>query len=275
MAKNPFFNMTDGRWAEGKRVCVGLDSVFNKLPVRFRDAGAADGILAFNRSIIQQTHSQALCYKLNLGAYLQSGHQGIKALEETCAYLWANHPNIPYAIDQKTGDIGTTNDWYADFAFGICRAHAITLHNYMGQEAMQSLLDRKDKAFFILCKTSNKGSNEFQGPENLHTSRYIYEFVARQVKDYWNKHGNCGLVVGATYPEEMKKIRAMAPELPFLVPGIGTQGGDVDATINNGITEAGGGLIINNGSAIIFAPNPAFELDSATKQIDRAIRAKK
>jgi orotidine-5'-phosphate decarboxylase len=154
-------------------------------------------------------------------------------------------------LDAKRADIGNTNSGYVQFAFDCLGADALTLHPYLGQEAIQPFLDRKDKGSIILCRTSNPGSGEFQ--DLPIGGQPLYQHIAEQVVAKWNTNENCALVVGATYPEEMKEVRRIAPALPFLIPGIGVQGGEVEATVRAGVDKSGGGAIINSARGIIFA----------------------
>jgi len=182
---------------------------------------------------------------------------GVLQLRDTCDYIRTTYPEVPIILDAKRGDIGSTNDGYVRYAFEYLGVDAITLHNYLGKEAMQPFLDQKEKGCIILSRTSNPGAGEFQDrrvdgvPE--------YQHVARQVVTQWNINGNCLLVVGATYPKELDEVRQIAPEMTFLIPGIGKQGGDLEKTIRVGrrIKGLSGsyGMIINNSREVIFAGN--------------------
>lgn len=231
-------------------LCVGLDSQFERLPSFLKKKNSP--LYLFNKQIIDHTFDLVCAYKLNLGFYLKLGSFGIKQLELTSLYLKKQFPNIPFIIDGKFADIGNTSKEYADFVFSHLKADAVTLNPYLGKDALEPFLNQKEKGLFILCKTSNPGSDEFQ---NLFIKDKIpfYQKIAYQVVNFWNENKNCGLVVGANYPLQLKKIRQLAENLWILVPGIGPQGGDLEEVLKNGLTKAKDGLIINVSRQIIFA----------------------
>ncbi|MBI3385931.1 orotidine-5'-phosphate decarboxylase [Candidatus Gottesmanbacteria bacterium] len=169
----------------------------------------------------------------------------------TCDYLREKYPEVPIIFDAKRADIGSTNQGYAQFAFDWLGADAITLHPYLGREAIQPFLDRKDKGCIILCRTSNPGAGEMQDLKV--GGKSLYQVVARMVATKWNGNRNCGLVVGATYPGELGIVRRIAPTLPLLVAGVGAQGGDLKKSVKFGIRKNGDGLVINASRSIIFA----------------------
>ena len=234
-------------------VCVGLDSDINRLPEAYR-AGEHPQF-AFNRWIIDQTANYAAAYKPNIAFYEVRGEAGFRDLRLTMDYLRANHPDVLTICDAKRADIGSTSAAYANAIFDELGFDAVTLHPYLGREALEPFLSRADKGCIILCRTSNPGAGEFQDLRVDGTP--LYQVVARQVSHEWNARGSCMLVVGATYPDEMRQIRALVGDMPFLVPGIGEQGGDIQAVVDAGLTAAGKGLIINSSRAIIFADDPA------------------
>jgi orotidine-5'-phosphate decarboxylase len=178
----------------------------------------------------------------------------------TCDYIREKYRGIPVILDAKRGDIGESNDRYDKFAFEYLRADAITLHPYLGYEALKPFLLRKDKACYILCRTSNPGAGELQ--DLLVSGKPLYQVVAKRVATVWNKNKNCGLVVGATYPKELNIVRRIAKELPFLIPGVGAQGGDLKKSVQYAIDSHGSGFIITSSRSIIFASN---NLDFAQK----------
>ena len=224
-------------------VCVGLDSDVK-----------TDQFL-FNKTIIQQTFDLVCSYKLNTAFYEAIGHEGIKSLKKTCDYLKSGFPSIPVIIDAKRGDIGNTNDGYAKFVFGYLKADAVTINPYLGEEAIRPFLNYKDKGIIVLCRTSNVGAGEFQDLKVRGVPLYL--FVARPVAYKWNKNKNCLLVGGATYPDELRKVRRIAgDEMTFLVPGIGAQGGDLEKTLRAGLNSKKQGLIITSSRGVIFAKNP-------------------
>lgn len=219
-------------------LCVGLDN----------------GDFKFNKKIIDQTYDLVCAYKPNSAFYEAHGAKGIEELKKTFNYIQKNYPNIPTVLDAKRGDIGNTNEGYVKFAFDYLNADAITLHPYLGKEALNPFLEHKEKGCFILCKTSNPGSGEFQNfGEN---NNPLYLKVAKNVYENWNYNKNCCLVVGATYPRELAKIRKIVGNMIILVPGIGAQGGDLGKTLKAGLTKQKSGLIINSSRGIIFAENP-------------------
>lgn len=233
-------------------VCVGLDSDIDKLPQHL--VNEEFPIFAFNKAIIDETKDLVCAYKPNIAFYEKLGGSGISQLRQTTEYIKNYYPEIPIIIDAKRGDIGNTNDGYSKFIFEYLFADAITLHPYMGRESLTPFLEREDKGIFILCRTSNPGSGEFQDLKI--DSRPLYEVVAENVAKMWNGNRNCGLVVGATYPQELEIVRHIVGEgFPLLIPGVGAQGADTEKTIKSGIDSTGLNAIINSSRGIIFASN--------------------
>lgn len=246
-------------------VCVGLDSELEKLPARFRNEKHPQ--FAFNRFVIDQTKSFAAAYKPNTAFYEARGADGWRELEMTMEYLREVCPDAVTVCDAKRADIGNTNRGYVKAIFDTMGFDAITLHPYLGREALMPFLEREDKASIILCRTSNAGAGELQ--DVMVDGAPMWETVARRVSEEWNTAGNCMLVVGATYPREMQRIREVAPAMTFLVPGVGAQGGDVAATVQAGHDARGCGLMISSSRGILFADNPA----QAAEQLRDEIRA--
>lgn len=233
-------------------VCVGLDSDASKLPAHLK--GKPDAQFEFNRAIIDATYDLVCAYKPNTAFYEAFGGEGIVQLKKTCDYIRANHPEIVIILDAKRADIGNTNEGYVKFAYDFLGADAITLHPYLGKEAIQPFLDKNDKASIILCRTSNPGAGELQDLKV--DGKEVYKHVAGKVSSEWNTNKNCMLVVGATYPEEAAEIRKIVgDDITFLIPGIGAQGGDVEKTITAAKNSKGTGMIINSSRGIIFASN--------------------
>lgn len=233
-------------------LCVGLDSEVTKLPARFKTVPTPQ--YDFNRAIIDATVEHVCAFKPNTAFYEQSGEAGIKQLKQTCDYIRETHPQIPIILDAKRADIGNTNNGYVDFAFQYLGVDAITIHPYLGREAVQPFLDQTDKGCIVLARTSNPGAGEFQ--DLVIDNKPLYLKVATSVATDWNTNNNCMLVTGATYPEELKTIRqAVGDTLFFLVPGIGAQGGDLEKTLEAGLNSEKSGLIINSSRGIIFASN--------------------
>lgn len=234
-------------------LCVGLDPEAERLPARFR--AEKNPLFAFCREVIDATAAFACAFKPNTAFFEAAGAQGWSELAMVFGYLREHHPDVFSICDAKRGDIGSTNKGYVSAVFDGLGADAITLHPYLGAEALQPFLEREDKASVVLCRTSNAGAGEVQ---DLNVQgRPLWEHVAARVSKEWNVHGNCMLVVGATWPEEMKRIREIAPEITFLVPGIGPQGGDVEATVEAGLRTDGKGLVISSSRAIVYAEEPA------------------
>jgi orotidine-5'-phosphate decarboxylase len=244
-------------------LCVGLDADFAKIPERFKSQKFPQ--FEFNKWIIDETHEYAAAYKPNVAFYEARGDQGMRELKMTMEYLQMKHPEIFTICDAKRADIGNTNNGYVTSIFDWFGFDAITLHPYLGGEALQPFLGRADKASIILCRTSNPGAGELQDLEL--GGKPLWQIIAEKVSNLWNKNDNCMLVVGGTYPEEMKKIRSMVGDITFLVPGIGEQGGSVKEVMAAGLNTQGQGLIINSSRGIIFAENPAEEAKKLTMEI--------
>lgn len=245
-------------------LCVGLDPDFEKLPDSIKSAENPQ--FEFNKKIIDETHDLVCVYKPNSAFYEARGAQGITELKMTCEYISQQYPEIPVLLDFKRADIGNTNSGYVSFAYDYLKVHAVTLHPYLGYEALKPFLDISDKGNFILCKTSNLGSGEIQDLEVNNNALHIH--IAQLVSQNWNGNNNCGLVVGATHPEELKAIRAAAPDMTFLIPGIGAQGGDLESTLKNGLKTNKKGLIISSSRGIIFANSPRAEAEKLRDEIN-------
>lgn len=224
-------------------LCVGLDHD------RSEESAAT-----FNKMIIKNTAEFVCAYKLNTAFYSRSGWLQA-ALEGTIDYLRENYPEIPIILDTKRGDVAASASGYVDEAFVRFKAEAVTINPYLGKDSCQPFLDQKDKGIFVLCKTSNPGSGDFQDlPVHVvHQIRPLWEYVAFRVIKSWNKNNNCGLVVGATYPKELLTVRKMAGDMPILVPGTGAQGGDLAKVVRCGLDSTGFGLIISVSRSIMYA----------------------
>jgi orotidine-5'-phosphate decarboxylase len=227
-------------------VSVGLDADPDRLPAFLDDHDMPRW--AFNRRIIDATHEHAACYKPNAAFYEDA--DGWRALRETVAY--AHGKGVPVLLDAKRGDIGNTARQYAEV---LDEVDAITVNPYMGGDSLQPFLSAADAGVFVLCRTSNPGGADLQDLE-LASGEPLYERVAA-LADTWNEHGNVGLVVGATAPEELETIRETVPEIPFLVPGVGAQGGDAKAAVEHGLAPREGTSVdvglVNSSRGIIFA----------------------
>jgi orotidine-5'-phosphate decarboxylase len=246
-------------------VCVGLDSHFDRLPERFRRDPSPQ--FAFNKWIIEQTHPYVSAYKPNIAFYEALGDEGIRVLKLTLEYLQQHHPDILTICDAKRADIGSTNEGYVAGIFDWLGFDAVTLNPYLGHEALQPFLKRADKGCIIVCRTSNPGAGEFQDLEV--GGRPLWRVVAGRVRDEWNEHGNCMLVVGATYPLELAQVRGIVGDMTLLVPGVGAQGGDVGETVKAGLNSQNKGLIINSSRGIIFADKPEEAAHKLRDEINR------
>jgi len=245
-------------------LCVGLDSAAGCLPERF--AKDPQPQLAFNRWVIEQTLSHTAAYKPNLAFYEARGAAGWDELAETMAHVRAVAPGVFTIADAKRADIDSTNAGYVSGILDELGFDAITLHPYLGREALAPFLEREDKVCIVLCRTSNTGAGELQ--DLAVGEAPLWEVVAGKVRDDWNGNGNCMLVVGATYPAELARARELCPDMTFLVPGVGAQGGDVKTVVRAGLDERGRGLLINASRSIIFAADPG----AAARTLRDAIR---
>jgi orotidine-5'-phosphate decarboxylase len=244
-------------------LCVGLDSDLAKIPTHLHQR--SDAQLDFNKAIIDATAEFVSAFKPNSAFYEAQGPPGIEQLQKTCAYIQEHHPHVPIILDAKRGDIGNTNAGYVQFAFGYLGVDAITIHPYLGREAVQPFLDCKDKGIIIMCRNSNSGAGEFQ--DLTADGAALYQKVATNVRDKWNANGNCLLVVGATVPDELTEVRKLVgDDMTFLVPGIGAQGGDIKATLKAGLTKDREGLIINSARGIIFASSDEDFAEAAARE---------
>jgi len=229
-------------------LCVGLDPRPDRLPRGFH--GADNPFLAFNRAVIEATADLVCAYKPNFAFYEAQGLAGLEALRET---VRAVPPEIPVILDAKRSDIGSTAEAYARAAFELWGVDAITVNPYLGGDSLEPFLRYADRGVFILCHTSNPGASDFQ--TLVTEGRPLYEVVAERAVR-WNRAGNVGLVVGATYPDALRRVRAIAPDVPILLPGVGAQGGDLPAALQAGLTAAGDGVIVNASRSVIFADDP-------------------
>jgi orotidine-5'-phosphate decarboxylase len=225
-------------------VCVGLDVDLKKIPSFILEK--SDPLFYFNQAIIDATLEHAAAYKINTAFFEAYGAKGWEAMAKIVKYLPGDMIKI---ADAKRGDIGNTSKMYARAFFQEMNFDAITVNPYLGYDAVAPFLEDEEKGVFILCHTTNKGAEDFQKFSN--GKKTLFEMVAENVRQ-WNSKNNCGLVVGATYPDEMKHIRNLVPELPFLVPGLGAQGGDFDLAIRYATNQNGLGAIFNFSRGIIY-----------------------
>lgn len=232
--------------ARNSALCVGLDTESGRLPDILKNE--KDPVLKFNREIIKATKEFTAAYKPNLAFYEKFGTKGFGYFEKTLEYIGDDVLKI---ADAKRGDIGNTSKKYAQAFFEHFNCDAITLSPYMGEDSVSPFLEREDKGVFILALTSNKGSFDFQ-MQKMADGRFLYEFVIERINS-WNIKKNCGLVVGATHPKMFEGIRRLAPDLPYLIPGIGAQGGDLENTVKYGFVKKEALALVNSSRGIIFA----------------------
>ncbi|MFA6099887.1 MAG: orotidine-5'-phosphate decarboxylase [Patescibacteria group bacterium] len=303
-----FIEMLDAKQAEGKLVCVGLDSDWDQLPnCVIDDDDDTDALLRFNKGIIEATGDLICCYKPNSAFYEADPIRWHAGLEGTLCMIRETCPGLPVILDAKRGDIGKTNKAYVTGLLDKLNADALTIHPYLGEEANKPFLERTDKGIIVLCKTSNPGSGEFQdkpvyvsyeelteltennplpkGFEDQWTAHIVsydkkpgylipfYQYVALRVSRKWNKHGNCLLVVGATYPEELGYVRQIVgDDMYILMPAIGKQQKDkpleeqLKSVLKVGLNSRGTGLIANSSSGVIFASHGPDFAEAARRE---------
>jgi orotidine-5'-phosphate decarboxylase len=249
-------------------LCIGLDPDPAKLPGDLKDSPAA--LFAFNRRIVDATHDLAAAYKPQIAFYSALGAEG--ELKSSIDYIRERAPGALVILDAKRSDIGNTAQAYAVEAFERYGADAVTVNPYMGEDSVTPFLARADRGAILLCRTSNPGARDFQ--DLLSDGEPLYRRVAQLAAQRWNTKRNLMLVVGATYPQEMAALRHAHPEISFLVPGIGAQGGDLDATLAAGLNAQGAGLLINSSRGIIYAGGgSAAAIRSAAMELRNAIEA--
>jgi len=227
---------------------VGLDPDSARLPATLQ--GQPDAVYQFCKGIIDATAPWVCGFKPQIAYF--SALRAEDQLESLCHYVRQHYPELPLVLDAKRGDIGSTAEQYAREAFERYRADAVTLNPYLGFESLEPYLAWSDKGLILLCRTSNPGSAALQTLVD-DTGRPLYLRVAGLVADEWNRNGQCALVVGATYPQELAHVRARVGDMPLLVPGIGAQGGDIAATVRAGADSTGSGMMINSSRAILYA----------------------
>ncbi|MBF6025922.1 orotidine-5'-phosphate decarboxylase [Lysobacter niastensis] len=243
-----FMQALRNRWTQADSlVCVGLDPEPAKFPAKF--AQDADAVFNFCRDIVDATAEHVCAFKPQIAHFAALGAED--ALQRVIAHIHAAHPGIPVILDSKRGDIGSTAQHYASEAFDRYAADAVTANPYLGHDSVQPFLDRADRGVVILCRTSNPGAGDLQ--DLTIDGRPLYQHVAEKVAREWNGHGNCSLVVGATWPAQLKEVRAIVGDVPFLVPGVGAQGGDVEAVVSNAKTADGTGLMVSSSRAVLYA----------------------
>ncbi|MCP5266576.1 MAG: orotidine-5'-phosphate decarboxylase [Burkholderiaceae bacterium] len=250
-----------GAWQHNRSLlCVGLDPDLARIPLALREA--PDAIERFCVAIVDATADYACAFKPQIAYFAAVGAEA--QLERVCAHIRKRHPGIPIVLDAKRGDIGATAAQYAREAFERYGADAVTLSPYMGFDSIEPYLAWPGRGLFLLCRTSNTGGDDLQALELAQGER-LFERVASLAANAWNRDRRIGLVVGATYPAELARVRAIAPGLPLLVPGIGAQGGDVDASVAAGRDADGAGMLINSSRAILYASDDADFAQAAAR----------
>ena len=266
-----FIESLHAAWQQSNSLLmVGLDPDIQKMPVQFKDQ--PDGIFRFCKGIVDATAPYVCGFKPQIAYFAAARAE--RQLEDLCLYIREQHPGLPIVLDAKRGDIGATAEQYAREAFERYGADAVTVNPYMGFDSVQPYLEWQEKGVIVLCRTSNPGGSDLQFlvTENIP----LYLRVADLVANKWNTNGQCGLVVGATFPQELAQVRQVVGTMPLLVPGIGAQGGDIDATCQAGCTSSGVGMMINSSRAILYAKGQGDWLASsaeAARQTRDAINA--
>lgn len=267
MATRKFFELLHAAVrAHDSRVCIGLDPEPARFPAHFK--GRPRAILEFNQAIVDATCDLAACFKPQIAHFAALGAED--QLEGTLEYLRARAPQVPVILDAKRGDIGSTAERYAREAFERYDVDAVTVNPYLGGDSLEPFLAWRDRGIVILCRTSNPGAGDLQDLDV--GGRKLYQVVAERVAKDWNRNGNCMLVVGATYPEELADLRARVGTLPFLMPGIGAQGGDVTRAVQAARTADGEGFLVNSSRAILYA-SPGEDFATAARAAASALRA--
>lgn len=243
-----FYRMLADAWQRNDSlVCVGLDPEPARFPAALR--GDPDALFVFCRAIVDATADIVCAFKPQIAHFAAQGAEG--ALQRLIAHIHEHHAGVPVILDAKRGDIGSTAQHYASEAFERYAADAVTVNPYLGRDSVQPFLDRADKGVIVLCRTSNPGARDLQDLDVGGCT--LYQRVAERVANDWNGNGNCALVIGATYPQELADVRSRVGQMPLLVPGVGAQGGDVAAVVRSGCTAQRTGLIISSSRAILYA----------------------
>jgi orotidine-5'-phosphate decarboxylase len=251
-------------------VCVGLDPEPARFPAHLRDH--PDAVFDFCRAIVDATADLVCAYKPQIAHF--AALRAEDALERLISYIRGAHPGIPVILDAKRGDVGSTAQHYATEAFERYQADAVTLNPYLGHDSIRPFLDRADKGVILLCHTSNPGASDLQDliVESSDGARLpLYQHLARTIARDWNGNGNCALVTGATWPEQLAEVRTLVGDMPLLVPGIGAQGGDVEAVVRHGRTANGTGLMVSSSRAILYAGN-GEDFATAARQATETLR---
>lgn len=246
-------------------LCIGLDPAIGRMPEGIPDT--ADGVIEFCERLVDATADLALAFKPNLAFFLAYGADGLDALYTVRDMIPSD---VPVLLDCKIGDVGSTATAYATAWFDELDVDAITVHPYLGEDSLEPFLERSDKGVFVLAKTSNPGSGDLQDRTLGDTGLPLYEYVAARAAEWDASYpATVGLVVGATWPDQLRQIRDVAPTLPILLPGLGTQGGDLEASVRAGMTADGTGLLCSSSRGIMYASSGS---DFAEAAREAAIR---
>ncbi len=263
-----FIEKLSAAWASNDSLlCVGLDPDVSKFPAEL--AQQPDAIVTFCKAIIDASADLACAFKPQIAYFAALRAEG--QLEDICRYIKSAYPAIPIILDAKRGDIGATAEQYAREAFERYDADAVTVNPYMGYDSVAPYMEWQDRGAIVLCRTSNAGGSDLQFL-NV-DGKPLYQHVAKLVAEKWNTNGQCALVVGATFPQELAQVRNIIGDMPLLVPGIGAQGGDVAATVSAGKTADGKGMMINSSRAILYAkPLDGEHFSQAARRVAQETR---
>lgn len=258
--------LRDAATQNNSMLCVGLDPEPTRFPAGMQ--GDAHKIYDFCAAIVDATADLVCAFKPQIAYF--AAHGAEDQLERLMQHMRANAPHVPVILDAKRGDIGSTAEQYAREAFERYGADAVTLSPFMGFDSVEPYLQYPGKGAFLLCRTSNPGGDDFQNQRlaSVDGQPLLYEHIARLAQGPWNKNGQLGLVVGATYPAEIERVRAIAPQVPLLIPGVGAQGGDAAATVRAGWRQDGP-IIVNSSRAILYASNGADFAAAARHEAQR------
>jgi orotidine-5'-phosphate decarboxylase len=270
-----FLDMLQGAERQNASLlCVGLDPEPAKFPRHWQ--GDASKIFDFCAAIVDATTDLAMAFKPQIAYF--AAHRAEEQLERLVAHIRRVAPHVPVILDAKRGDIGATAEQYAIEAFERFGADAVTLSPYMGFDSVQPYLKRHGKGAFLLCRTSNPGGDDFQNQRlaTVDGQPRLFEHIAQLAQGPWNLNGQLGLVVGATYPAEIERVRALAPTVPLLIPGVGAQGGDATATVKAGWRadvqgQTTGPICVNSSRAILYASAEA-DFAQAARRVAEATR---
>ena len=257
--------------ANGSLLCVGLDPDPSRFPGAWR--GDSSRIFDFCARIVDATHDLVIAFKPQIAYF--AAHRAEAQLERLIAHIRRAAPDVPVILDAKRGDIGDTAQQYAHEAFERYGADAVTLSPLMGFDSIEPYLRWRDHGLILLCRTSNPGGADLQA-QRLESGDLLYEHIARLAAGAWNRQGQLGLVVGATYPAEIARVRELAPTLPLLIPGVGAQGGDAAAAVRagwraeNGVTVAP--IVVNSSRAVLYASGAADAFEAAARRVALATR---